>query len=137
MRTRLTVVVLALLVAVAAGCGGGSKKTTFTNANWGDIEFNAQTGKYNGSPVDIVAQVYFVAETERDAIWFMVYADAAQENFRTLVEVPDGSFKVEQNDFVHIVGTIEQNTELPSMVMWDTGPVVVASKATVVPQPSG
>ena len=137
MRTRLTVVVLALLVAVAGGCGGGSKKTTFTNANWDDIEFNAQTGKYNGSPVDIVAQVYFVADTERDAIWFMVYADFKTLNFRTLVKVPDPNFEVQQDQFVHVVGTIEQNAELPSMVMWDAGPVVVASKATVIQQPSG
>lgn len=135
MRTGL--VVLVVLAIVVAGCGGGAKKTTFTNANWGDIEFNAQTGKYNGSPVDIVAQVYFVADMEYDSIWFMVYADVAQLNFRTLVKVPNPNFKVQQDQFVHIVGTIEQDTELPSMVMWDTGPVVVASKATVVKQPSG
>jgi hypothetical protein len=135
MRTGL--VVLVVLAIVVAGCGGGAKKTTFTNANWGDIEFNAQTGKYNGSPVDIVAQVYFVADMEYDSIWFMVYADVAQLNFRTLVKVPDANFQVQQNQFVHIVGTIEQDAELPSMVMWDTGPVVVASKATVVKQPSG
>ena len=51
MRTRLAVLVV--LAIVVAGCGGSAKKTTFTNTNWGQLEFNAATGKDNGSPVEL------------------------------------------------------------------------------------
>lgn len=135
MRSRL--VLLALLVVVAAGCGGGHKKTTFTNANWGAIEFNAQTGKYNGSPVDFVGQVYLADLQEPGAVWFAVYADVKGLNFRTLVKYPDTHFLVQENQLVHVVGTVAQDTKTPDMIMWDTEPVVLASKATIVKQPSG
>ena len=134
MRTRLAVLVV--LAIVVAGCGGG-KKTTFTNKNWGSLEFNAQQGKYNGSPVDFVGQAFLVDLNEPGAVWFMVYADYKRLNFRTLVEYPHPDFRIEENNFVHVVGVVDQTTATPDMIMWDEGPIVVASKATVVPQPSG
>jgi hypothetical protein len=135
MRTRLAVLVV--LAIVAAGCGGGGKKTTFTNANWDQLEFNAQTGKYNSSPVDFVGQAFLVDLNEPGAVWFMVYADYKRLNFRTLVEYPHPNYRIEENQFVHVVGVVDQTTATPDMIMWDEGPIVVASKATVVPQPSG
>jgi hypothetical protein len=135
MRTRLAVLVV-LAIAVA-GCGGGAKKTSFTNANWDQLEFNAQTGKYNGSPVDFVGQAFLVDLNEPGAVWFMVYADYKNLNFRTLVKYPYPNFRAEENNFVHVVGVVNQTTATPDMIMWDEGPIVVASKATVVPQPSG
>jgi len=129
------VIVLGLVCILAAGCGGG-KKTTFTNENWGELEYNAQQGKYDGSPVDFVGQVYLV-DTEADATWFAVYADATRLNYGTLVELKDSSFRVAENDLVHVVGKVDQTAPIPDMVMWDTGPVVVAKKATVVPPSSG
>ena len=129
-------IVLGLVCIVAAGCGGGSKKTTFTNGNWGELEYNAQQGEYDGSPVDFVGQVYLV-DTETDATWFAVYADPKRLNYGTLVELKDPSFRVAENDLVHVVGKVDQTAQIPDMVMWDTGPVVVANKATVVPASSG
>ena len=124
--------VLALLAVVVAGCGGGGKKTTFTNANWSQLQFS--NGTYDGAPVDFTGQVYFVADRELDGIWLMVYADVKRQNFKTLVKVPDTNFQVQENELVHVVGVVDQKAQLPSMVMWDSEPIVVASSATVVTQ---
>jgi hypothetical protein len=135
MRTRLAVLVV--LAIVVAGCGGSAKKTTFTNTNWGQLEFNAATGKDNGSPVDFVGQVYLADLQEPGAVWFAVYVDYKHLNFRTLVKYAPTNFLVQENQFVHVVGTVEQSTATPDMIMWDNEPIVVASKATFVKQPSG
>jgi hypothetical protein len=136
MRTCLAL--LALLAVVAAGCGGGgAKKTKFTNANWGELQFNVQQGMYNNSPVDFVGQAFLVDLNEPDGVWVSVYADYKNLNYRTLVKVPDTSFRIEQNQFVHVIGTVREDIATPDMLMWDSGPVILASEATVVPQPSG
>ncbi len=123
MRTRL--VLLAVLALVAAGCGG--KKTTFTNP----------MDKYNGTPVDIVGQVYLVYRDDPGAIWFAVYADVKDLAGKTLVKYPDPNFMVDENQLVHVAGVVNNDLQTPDMIMWDPDPVVLASKATVVTQPSG
>ena len=114
MRTRFAL--LALLAVVVAGCGG--QKTT------------------KGSHVDIVGQVYLVHRDEVDAIWFAVYTDKTQ-SAKMLVKYADPNFRVEENQFVHVVGVVDQNLETPNILMWDPDPVVLASEATVVTQPLG
>ena len=49
-RMRTRVAVLVVLAIAVAGCGGGAKKTSFTNANWDQLEFNAQTGEVQRLP---------------------------------------------------------------------------------------
>ena len=126
-------IALSLVALLAAGCGGGKgkPKTTFTNKNWADVQVNSASGKLDGSPVDLTGPIFLVDNQEPDGIWFAIYADKAQ-SFRVLVRYSDLSFQPEENDVVHVIGTIEQSTPTPDMVMWDAGPVVVAGKAKII-----
>ena len=119
MRSRLAL--LALLAVVVGGCGGGGKTT-----------------KSGASHVDFVGQVFLVYRDEPDATWFMIYADPTQLAGKTLVKYPVKDFRVGENDFVHVVGDVATDLATPDMMMWDAAdPVVLASEATVVPQPAG
>lgn len=125
---------LLAVVVLLAGCGGGKQsepKTTFTNGNWADVQFNSATGKLDGSPVDVTGPVFLVDNQEPDGVWFAIYADKAQ-SFRVLVHYGDLSFQPEENDVVHVVGKIDQSMQTPDMVMWDEGPIVDAGKAKIL-----
>ena len=123
--------VVMLLAGLLLSACGAEQKTTFTNANWGDIQFSAASGDYDGSPVDVTGPVFLVDNQQDDGVWFAIYADAGQ-SFRVLVRYSNAGFRVMENQVVHVTGTIEQATPTPGMIMWEDGPVVDARTATIV-----
>jgi hypothetical protein len=128
------VLVLALALAiVASGCGG--KQETFTSENFGTLM--SEPGKHDNAKVDVVGQVFLVDRESTNAVWIGIYADPKGMTWETMVKIPKATFFVEENQLVHVVGTVHQDLPKPvSMAGFDIEPVVLADTAAVTPSPS-
>ena len=132
MRLRLA---LCLLLAIVAGCGG-SKQTTFTNENYQTLIDHPAS--YAGAHVDVVGQVQQVVRDEQGVEWLLVYVDVKHASWVTLVEVPDASSAIGARKLVHLVGTVKQGLTVPfDLGGYESAPVVLADKATVVTRTTG
>ena len=69
--------------------GGGSTKTSFTNANYQTLVNHP--GKYDGAHVDATGQLQTVTTDEQQITWLLVYMDPKHASQATLVEVPHGT----------------------------------------------
>jgi len=127
--TRRAWLVLFATVAVllgVAGCGGSgssSKSDTsartateaaessehFTRSNW-DI-LNGDPEGYKGASVDIVGQVFLPPERDKDGVYFQMYADPKNAEWNTVVGYGDPAFRVKEDDFVRIQGTVAGKLE--------------------------
>jgi len=132
---RLRLAFCFLLVIAAAGCGG-SKKTTFTNANYQTLINHP--GNYAGAHVDVVGQTQQVARDEQGVEWLLVYVDVKHASWATLVEVPNATSAISARQLVHVVGTVKQGLTVPfDLGGYENAPVVLADKATVATSTTG
>ena len=129
--------VLAAVVLTAAGCGG--KHVAFTFANWGTLQTEAHTYKYEGAHVDITGQIFLIDQGQPSATWLAIYADPKNLTWETIVDIPRANIiNLRENEIVHIVGVVDQTLAKPSSVAgFDIEPVILASTMTVVAQHPG
>jgi hypothetical protein len=127
-------ILLAAVVFVAAGCGG--KHVTFTFANWGLLQTEAHTFKYDGAHVDITGPIFLVDEEQPNATWIAIYADPKNLTWETIVDIPRANIvNLRENEILHVVGVVDQKLVKPSSVAgFDIEPVILASTIKIVSQ---
>ena len=124
---------LTAVVVGAAGCGG--RHVTFTFANWGILQTEAHTYKYDGAHVDITGQIFLVDQEQPDSTWFAIYADPKNLTWETIVEIPRPNVIIHENQIVHVVGVVDQKLAKPNSVAgFDIEPVILASSMKIVAQ---
>jgi hypothetical protein len=132
---RISLALAAVVVAVTA-CGG--KHVAFTFANWGILQTEAHTDKYNGAHVDITGQIFLVDQEQPDSTWFAIYADPKNLTWETIVEIPRPNVFIHENQIVHVVGVVDQKLAKPSSVAgFDIEPVILASSMKIVAEHPG
>lgn len=121
-KSWLGVVVLGVIVlslpSIAVACGGGSSSSgsgsspagmssseTFTRLNWASLDSNADAHK--GAKVDIVGQVFTAPERDDKGTYIQMWSDPQNSEWNTIVAIPDPNFQVNDQDYVHITGTVK------------------------------
>jgi hypothetical protein len=125
-------VLMALAVAFA-GCGGSSAHSDehFTRANWDQLQSDPNAHK--GASVDFVGRVFTAPERDKKGTYLQVWADPKSSEQNTIVGYSDPSFKVAEDDYVHVVGTVKGKYTGKNAFGADvTVPTVVASTLKVV-----
>ena len=111
-----------MVVAAVAGCGGTSSKPTTTAAaaptttaasassesfdrdNW---ELESDPSAHKGASVDFVGKVFTAPERDAKGVYLQVWEDARNSENNTIVAYADPSFQVQEEDYVHVVGTVK------------------------------
>jgi hypothetical protein len=122
--TKQAAIALCLvLVSGAAACGssstgsqGQSEKSTqasasttssesFDRSNWDLLVSDPDAHK--GARVDFVGRVLTTPERDKDGVYLQVYEDPQNAENNTIVGYPDPSFRVAEDDYVHVTGTVK------------------------------
>ena len=116
----LLVAALALLASGCGSSGSSSKKASststaetdsgkasesFDRSNWALLASDPNSHK--GANVDFVGQVFTTPERDKKGVYLQVWQDPANSENNTIVGYPDSAFKVAQDDYVHVTGTVK------------------------------
>jgi hypothetical protein len=106
------------LTFVAFGCGSSGSSTnseastqaqsrteTFNRSNWDLLASDPDAHK--GAAVDFVGKVLVTPERDEKGVYIQVWADPQNSEQNTIVAYGDPSFKVKQDDFVHVTGAVK------------------------------
>lgn len=124
---KKTVWAAALAVAasavLAAGCGGssgssaesnsastagttsGESSEAFDRSNWDLLASDPNSHK--GANVDFVGRVFTTPERDEKGVYLQIWEDPANSESNTIVGYADPAFKVAQDDYVHVKGTVK------------------------------
>lgn len=136
-RTLLFCFVLAFVAVIVAGCGGENTATNqndqkkFTKENWSELDTNPDN--FKGAAVDVVGKIFLVPEKDEDGTYFQMYADPKNSEFNTIVASSDPDLKIEDGDFVHVIGSVKGSFKGKNAFGGElTAPTVIAQKVEIV-----
>jgi hypothetical protein len=112
----LVVAVLALSACMAAGCGDAESSSngspasvrTFTRDDWGEL--SAAPEGFKGARVDIVGQVLGEPTKDGDVTYWQMWPHPTNVDWMAVVGFEDSSFTIADGDYVHVVGTVQGDT---------------------------
>ena len=142
---RLFTLVMTIFVAVSlVGCGGTTSQEQNSNTQSQDEPPEPLTEaevkmmysnpeEYIGSTVELVGIVFAGVEYDEDAIYFQMWGDPENLDLNTVVTYPDPTFKLEDDQYVKVVGEVVDVFEGENMMGGTiTAPAIRASSLEVL-----
>lgn len=61
---------------------------------------------YKGSYVELYGEVFGEIESDKDGVYFQMYADPENWSWNTIIELPDPGFQLESGQYVKVIGEV-------------------------------
>jgi hypothetical protein len=108
-----------------------SSGESFSRSNWDVLQSDPNAHK--GAKVDFVGRVFTTPERDKKGVYLQVWEDAKNSENNTIVAYADPQFRVAEDDYVHVVGTVKSEFKGKNAFGADvTAPVVIAETLRVV-----
>jgi hypothetical protein len=117
--------------ATATETQESSSGESFNQSNWDVLQTDPKAHK--GANVDFVGHVFTAPERDKKGVYFQVWADPKNSENNTIVAYAEPRFRVAENDYVHVVGTVTGEFKDKNAFGGEVrGPVVLAETVKVV-----
>ena len=127
-------VAVALSALALAACGGGEDNPgegeSFTAENWANLVADPEAHK--GASAEIVGRVFTEPERDQEATYWQMWAKPKTSDWNTVVGIKNPNFKISNNDYVRVKGTVAGELEAENAFGGKVSGVTIAANTSEV-----